>query len=109
MEEGWYQSGVGAEIIASVSESMILLALTANGLQLLVVLCSLCVRLLTRLLVYVLFFCCFSACLLILSGPAFDFLNAPMERICGADVPMPYAQHLEVFPPPLQCLQQRVL
>jgi|UniRef100_A0A7S4CS32 pyruvate dehydrogenase E1 component beta subunit len=49
VEEGWYQSGVGAEIIASVSES-----------------------------------------------PAFDFLNAPMERICGADVPMPYAQHLEV-------------
>eukprot|EP00667_Euglena_gracilis_P014413 EG_transcript_14931 len=49
VEEGWYQSGVAAEIIASVSES-----------------------------------------------EAFDFLDAPMERICGADVPMPYAQHLEV-------------
>lgn len=49
VEEGWYQSGVGAEVIASVSES-----------------------------------------------EAFDYLNAPMERICGADVPMPYAQHLEV-------------
>jgi len=49
VEEGWYQSGVAAEIIASVSES-----------------------------------------------EAFDYLDAPMERICGADVPMPYAQHLEV-------------
>jgi len=48
VEEGWYQSGVGAEIIATISES-----------------------------------------------EAFDYLNAPMERICGADVPMPYAQHLE--------------
>lgn len=49
VEEGWYQSGVSAEIIASISES-----------------------------------------------EAFDYLDAPMERICGADVPMPYAQHLEV-------------
>ena len=26
---------------------------------------------------------------------AFDYLDAPVERVCGADVPMPYAQNLE--------------
>eukprot|EP01133_Synstelium_polycarpum_P008963 gene8963-10511_t len=26
---------------------------------------------------------------------AFDYLDAPIERICGADVPMPYAMNLE--------------
>jgi pyruvate dehydrogenase E1 component beta subunit len=26
---------------------------------------------------------------------AFDYLDAPVERICGADVPMPYAKNLE--------------
>ena len=26
---------------------------------------------------------------------AFDYLDAPIERICGADVPMPYAKNLE--------------
>lgn len=26
---------------------------------------------------------------------AFDYLDAPVARVCGADVPMPYAKHLE--------------
>ena len=26
---------------------------------------------------------------------AFDFLDAPMDRVTGADVPMPYAKNLE--------------
>ncbi|KYQ96652.1 pyruvate dehydrogenase E1 beta subunit [Tieghemostelium lacteum] len=26
---------------------------------------------------------------------AFDYLDAPIERVCGADVPMPYAKNLE--------------
>jgi len=26
---------------------------------------------------------------------AFDYLDAPMERVSGADVPMPYANNLE--------------
>jgi len=47
VEEGWPQSGVGAEIISLVNEF------------------------------------------------AFDFLDAPPERICGADIPMPYAKTLE--------------
>jgi len=47
VEEGWPQSGVGAEIIAK-----------------------------------------------ILDG-AFDYLDAPVIRICGKDVPMPYAANLE--------------
>jgi len=25
----------------------------------------------------------------------FDALDAPVQRVCGADVPMPYAQNLE--------------
>jgi pyruvate dehydrogenase E1 component beta subunit len=31
----------------------------------------------------------------IMESDAFDHLDAPMERICGADVPMPYAKNLE--------------
>lgn len=49
LEEGWPQSGVASEVIATISES-----------------------------------------------PAFDYLDAPMERLCGADIPMPYAKELEV-------------
>ena len=29
------------------------------------------------------------------SGPAFNFLDAPVQRVCQADVPMPYAHTLE--------------
>jgi pyruvate dehydrogenase E1 component beta subunit len=47
VEEGWPQSGVGAEIIAKIMEQ------------------------------------------------AFDYLDAPVVRICGKDVPMPYAANLE--------------
>jgi pyruvate dehydrogenase E1 component beta subunit len=47
IEEGWRQSGVGAEIAARVMEH------------------------------------------------AFDWLDAPVARICGRDVPMPYAANLE--------------
>jgi len=31
----------------------------------------------------------------IMESYAFDYLDAPMERIAGADVPMPYANNLE--------------
>jgi pyruvate dehydrogenase E1 component beta subunit len=47
VEEGWPQSGVGAEIAAKVMTE------------------------------------------------AFDYLDAPVIRICGKDVPMPYAANLE--------------
>ncbi len=47
VEEGWPQSGVGAEIISRLMED------------------------------------------------AFDYLDAPVRRICGKDVPMPYAANLE--------------
>src|ERR1700737_2104965 len=47
VEEGWPQSGVGAEIMAKIMEG------------------------------------------------AFDYLDAPVIRICGKDVPMPYAANLE--------------
>lgn len=29
------------------------------------------------------------------SAEAFDYLDAPVERLCGVDVPMPYAANLE--------------
>ena len=32
---------------------------------------------------------------LIMESEAFDYLDAPLERVTGADVPMPYAQNLE--------------
>ena len=47
VEEGWPQSGVGAEISAQIMER------------------------------------------------AFDYLDAPVKRVCGKDVPMPYAANLE--------------
>jgi pyruvate dehydrogenase E1 component beta subunit len=31
---------------------------------------------------------------------AFDYLDAPMERVTGADVPMPYAINLETLSTP---------
>ncbi len=48
-EEGWGQSGIGAEIASTVMEQ------------------------------------------------AFDYLDAPVERVCGVDVPMPYAANLEAL------------
>jgi pyruvate dehydrogenase E1 component beta subunit len=30
-----------------------------------------------------------------MESEAFDYLDAPMERVCGADVPMPYSQSIE--------------
>ena len=47
VEEGWPQSGVGAEVSARIMER------------------------------------------------AFDYLDAPVARVCGKDVPMPYAANLE--------------
>ena len=34
-------------------------------------------------------------CGLIMESPAFDYLDAPVERLTGWDVPLPYAQNLE--------------
>lgn len=32
---------------------------------------------------------------LIIEREAFDYLDAPLERVCGADVPMPYSVSIE--------------
>jgi pyruvate dehydrogenase E1 component beta subunit len=32
---------------------------------------------------------------LLMESEAFDYLDAPMERVTGADVPMPYSEHIE--------------
>jgi len=32
---------------------------------------------------------------ILMESDAFNYLDAPMERVCGADVPMPYAAGLE--------------
>ena len=39
-------------------------------------------------------------CALVMESPAFDYLDAPVERVCGADVPMPYATNLELLSVP---------
>lgn len=31
----------------------------------------------------------------IMESDAFDYLDAPMERVCGADIPMPYSESIE--------------
>eukprot|EP01083_Nonionella_stella_P018907 52593_1 len=36
-------------------------------------------------------------CALIMETAAFDYLDAPVERVTGADVPMPYAANLEAL------------
>ena len=33
---------------------------------------------------------------MIMESEAFNYLDAPAERVTGADVPMPYAQNLEI-------------
>jgi len=30
-----------------------------------------------------------------MESDAFDYLDAPMERVCGADIPMPYSESIE--------------
>ena len=35
-------------------------------------------------------------CAQVIEGPAFHFLDAPVIRCSGADVPMPYAKSLEL-------------
>ena len=37
----------------------------------------------------------------LIPGVAFDYLDAPIIRVTGADVPMPYAQELEQDATPL--------
>lgn len=32
---------------------------------------------------------------LLMESDAFDYLDAPMERVCGADIPMPYSVSIE--------------
>jgi len=34
-------------------------------------------------------------CAQVVESDAFDYLDAPVFRITGVDIPMPYAQHLE--------------
>jgi len=34
---------------------------------------------------------------LLMESEAFDYLDAPMERVCGADIPMPYTKTLEAL------------
>jgi len=35
-------------------------------------------------------------CARVIESPAFDYLDAPVVRVTGADVPMPYAKTLEI-------------
>ena len=71
VEGGWPQYGVGSEIAAILMEGRFYSSpadLTA---------------------------CWGPPLFLPLSGPAFDYLDGPMLRVTGADVPMPYAANLE--------------
>ena len=43
------------------------------------------------------------------AAAAFDYLDAPVERVTGVDVPMPYANNLEnAAVPQVTCLRGRV-
>merc|ERR1711953_5426 len=39
-------------------------------------------------------------CAQVIEGPAFHYLDAPVIRVAGADVPMPYAKSLEILATP---------
>lgn len=67
VENGWPQCGVGAEICARVIES-----------EFISIVC-ICLKRITNVFL----------------GPVFDYLDAPVIRVTGADVPMPYAKSLE--------------
>jgi pyruvate dehydrogenase E1 component beta subunit len=74
VEEGFPQHGVGAEIWFSIPLSLshsLSLSLFLSGI-LTCVLCSMSVV-----------------------EECFEYLDAPVERIAGADVPMPYAANIE--------------
>jgi pyruvate dehydrogenase E1 component beta subunit len=74
VEEGFPQHGVGAEIWFSIPPSLshsLSLSLFLSGI-LTCVLCSMSVV-----------------------EECFEYLDAPVERIAGADVPMPYAANIE--------------
>ncbi|KAK8814320.1 hypothetical protein WA158_008182 [Blastocystis sp. Blastoise] len=45
-------------------------------------------------------------CAQIMETEAFDYMDAPVQRICGVDVPMPYAQNLETaaLPQPINVI-----
>lgn len=34
-------------------------------------------------------------CARVMESTAFDYLDSPVQRVCGADIPMPYAKSLE--------------
>ena len=92
VEEGWPQYGVGSEIAAVIMECK----RTQAVLFLLFAACWLlddavggCGRCSGRHQAVSLCFWRF------LAAEAFDYLDAPVERITGVDVPMPYALNLE--------------
>lgn len=52
-------------------------------------------------------------CAQIMESEAFDYLDAPVARVTGADIPMPYAQHMEEaslpYPKRIETVAKRVL
>ena len=47
-------------------------------------------------------------CAQIMESEAFDYLDAPVERVTGADIPTPYATNLESLSFPTPELVQKV-
>lgn len=83
VEEGFPQHGVGAEIWFIFSP---LLYLTSPA------------KLFPHIYIICLFLCSASVV-----EESFGYLDAPVERIAGADVPMPYAANLERLAVPQVC------
>lgn len=47
---------------------------------------------------------CMNFCSMSVVEESFDYLDAPIERISGADIPMPYAANLERIALPQVCI-----
>lgn len=83
VEQGWPQHGIGSEISARISESKFFFFLY------LIKLCKTCLIYLKKKTNFV------------KSGEAFYHLDAPVIRVTGADVPMPYTKSLEAMAIPV--------
>lgn len=91
VEEGFPQHGVGAEIWLS----SFLLAHNFSSLSNVILFSSVHVNL-------TLYVCCFSDSASVVED-SFEYLDAPVERISGSDVPTPYAANLERMAFPQVC------
>lgn len=103
VEEGFPQHGVGAEIwLQSFSKEFVPCSLLSPfhhiyGMARVPWWCF-------KVLISMFLIKCMNFCSMSVVEESFDYLDAPIERISGADIPMPYAANLERIALPQVCI-----